>query len=70
MENNIIFRSEQAVKKFMLENGAIKIRMYITAFVNSANQQDWGFSVKNVNSDYYLKQKSIRRKTKTFTVME
>jgi len=68
MEANKIFISEKSVIKFMTENGIPKIRMYITAYVNQLNCQDFGFSVKNINSDYYLRQKSISRKTQTFNL--
>ena len=52
----------------MLENGIKKIRMYITAYVNHYHQQCFGFCEENINSDYYLRQKTISRKTKTFII--
>lgn len=64
----MIYVSEKAVKNFMLENGIKKIRMYITAYVNHYHQQCFGFCEENINSDYYLRQKTISRKTKTFII--
>lgn len=68
MESNSIFVSETSIYKHMQENGIRKIRMYITAYVSQSGQQNWGFSISNINSNYYLKQKSISRKTKTFNL--
>jgi hypothetical protein len=62
----MILPTEKAVKKFMLENGILKIRMYITAYVDDSGHQTWGYCKENKNSDYYLKQKCLSRKTKTF----
>jgi hypothetical protein len=45
-----------------------KLRLYITAYINHSNQQVWGYSKANVNSDYYFNQKTIARKTKIFTL--
>jgi hypothetical protein len=66
--NEIIFIDEKQVINFMTENRIAKIRMYVTAYVNNMNYQDWGFTIKNVNSDYYLRQKAIHKKTQTFNL--
>ena len=62
----MIFITDNSVKEFMTQNRLKKIRLYITAYLDSSNYQTWGYSKVNVNSDYYFSQKVISRKTKTF----
>jgi len=62
---NIIFPNENTVIDFMRETKIKRLRLYITSYLD-VNGNTWGFSKKNINSDYNLRQKVISRKTKTF----
>jgi len=64
--DNLIFPTEKSVLDYMAKNKIKKMKMYITAYVNHSNYQDYGFSIKNINSDYYFNQKVISSKTKLF----
>lgn len=67
MKTGVIYPNEKSVLKAMAENGTLKVELFNTAYVDpNDNYQKWGFSVNNVNSDYYLKQKSISSKTTKF----
>jgi len=66
--DNLIFPTEKSVLDFMVKNKINKLRMYITAYVNESNYQDYGFSYNNINSDYYFRQKVISTKTRLFTI--
>ena len=68
MENNLIYPTEKSVLKYMREQSIKKLEMFITAYVDHSNYQQWGWSLQNVNSDYYFNQKSISNKTQTFTI--
>ena len=65
---DIIFPSEKSVFDFMREKEITKLRLYITNYVDHSNYSTFGYSVKNVNSDYYKKQGTISRKTKDFVL--
>jgi 3D (Asp-Asp-Asp) domain-containing protein len=64
----MLFPTEKSVKEFMFTNDLHKLKLYVTAYVNHSNQQCWGFTKENVNSDYYKQQKTITTKTKVFTL--
>jgi hypothetical protein len=68
MNEQIVYTSEIQVIKDMSLNNINKCKMYITAYVNSNGYQEFGFTVGNINSDYYLSQKTISKKTKTFAI--
>ena len=68
MNNTVIYTSEQSVLDAMRANGITKVTMFLTMFVNDSNQQQCGYSIINVNSDYYYKQKVISKKTKDFSL--
>ena len=52
----------------MKEEGIKKLKMFITAYVDHSNYQQWGWSLQNINSDYYFNQKSISNKIQVFTI--
>ena len=62
----IIFRTESAVLEYMKEFNIKKLRLYITNYVNDSGYSDWGYTIKNINSDYFFNQKCIKTKTKLF----
>ena len=68
MNDAIIYPTETSVINAMKLNNLKKVVLYLTAYVNHSNQQTFGYSVLNINSDYYLKQKCISSKTKTFYI--
>ena len=68
MENILIYTTEKSVFKYMREQGIEKLNMFITAYLDHSNCQKWGWSLQNVNSDYYFNQKSISNKTQTFII--
>jgi len=64
---NKAFQTEKSVIDFMLLNGIKKLRLYYYAFVNECDYQQFGFSHKNINADYYFNQRVISTKTKSFS---
>jgi hypothetical protein len=68
MENNLIYPTEKSVLNHMKEQGIKKLKMFITAYVDHSNYQQWGWSLQNVNSDYYFNQKCISNKTEVFAI--
>ncbi len=68
MKNYLIYPTEKSVLKYMREQGVKKLEMFITAYVDPSNYQQWGWSLQNVNSDYYFNRKSISNKTQVFTI--
>jgi hypothetical protein len=67
---DVIYPTEKGVLDAMKKNNIKTATMYITAYVDHSGYQTYGYSAKNVNSDYYFKQKSINSKTKTFTLSD
>jgi hypothetical protein len=63
----MIYPTESSVKKYMKLAQINFIVMYVTAYVNEQNQQEFGYSIQNINSDYYFNQKIISSKTVTFS---
>ena len=52
-----------------MQNNNIKsIVLYVTAYVDHSNYQQYGYTVNNINSDYYFNQKCIENKTKEFSI--
>lgn len=68
MKMNVIFPTEQSVLEYMKNRGLKRLRMYITAYVNHMNYQDYGYTLNNVNSNYYHSQQCIKSKTKQFVL--
>ena len=68
MKTDIIYPSEKSVLKDMQDNNIKSIVMYITAYVDHSNYQQYGYTINNINSDYYFNQKCIGNKTKEFSI--
>ena len=68
MKTKIIYPSEKSVLKDMQHNNIKSIIMYITAYVDHSNYQQYGYTINNINSDYYFNQKCIGNKTKEFSI--
>jgi len=69
MKRDIIYSTEKSVLKDMKENNIEEIDMFITAYVDHSNYQQYGYSINNINSDYYYNQKCIASKTEKFTIL-
>jgi hypothetical protein len=69
MNKDLIYPTEKSVYKAMKENNIAEVTMYHTAYVDDSNYQTWGYTLENVNSDYYLNQKCIRKKTQKFVLL-
>jgi hypothetical protein len=68
MKTDIIYPSEKSVLKDMQNNNIKSIVLYVTAYVDHSNYQQYGYTVNNINSDYYFNQKCIENKTKEFSI--
>lgn len=68
MEKGMIYPTEESVLKAMKEEGLKTITMFHTTYVDHSNYQNYGYSVNNINSDYYYNQKIIEAKTQEFSV--
>ena len=68
MNETVIYANEKSVLRAMEEAGIKEQVMFITAYVDHSNYHQWGFSVVNVNSDYYFAQDAITSRTKVFTL--
>ena len=67
-QERLIYPTEKSVLRYMREQGIKKLEMFITAYVDHSNYQQWGWSLENINSDYYFNQKCISSKTQIFTI--
>ena len=69
MEKDVIYSTEKSVLKDMRKKGIKEITLFISAFVDSAdNYQKFGYSVNNVDKGYYQQQNVLEPTTKTFKI--
>jgi len=67
MKENVIYTTEKSVLNDMQKAGIKNLKMYITAYVDPAdNYQKFGYSVNNIDKGYYRQQNILNPDTKTF----
>tara|TARA_R110000868_G_scaffold273393_1_gene532611 strand:- start:96 stop:308 length:213 start_codon:yes stop_codon:yes gene_type:complete len=67
MKKDMIYPTEKSVLKDMKENNIEEMDMFITTYVDHSNYQQYGYTINNINSDYYFNQKCIENKTQRFS---
>lgn len=69
METGVIYTTEKSVLKEMKKKGIKRTTLYITAFIDPAdNYQKFGYSVENIDKGYYKQQNALQSATKTFEI--